>query len=69
MMERTRSYTSLYRISIVKNATVLPCKNLLIAKLRDIIDLPEPLLPPSKTSSWVANPPFIASNSLESPEG
>ena len=34
-----------------------------------MIDLPDPLRPPSNTNSWVAKPPFIASNSLESPEG
>ena len=65
----TLSYTSLYRISIVKKATVLPCKNLLIAKFNDIIDLPDPLLPPSRISSCVAKPPLTASNSDDSPDG
>ena len=45
------SYTSLYLISIVKKATVLPCKNLLTAIFTLIIDFPLPLLPPSITSS------------------
>ena len=31
----------------------MPCKNLLIAKFKEIIDLPEPLLPPNKISSCV----------------
>ena len=34
-----------------------------------MIDLPDPRLPPSIISSCVANPPLIASNSLESPDG
>ena len=44
-----------------KNATVLPCKNLFIAKLRLIIDLPEPLRPPRSTSSCNARPPLAES--------
>ena len=54
---------------IVKNATVLPWKNLFNAKLREIIDLPDPRLPPKRTNSWVANPPLIASNSALNPLG
>ena len=53
----------------MKKATVLPSKNLFKAMFKDIIDLPEPLRPPSKTSSCVAKPPFIASNSALRPDG
>ena len=51
IIESTLSYTSLYLISIVKKATVLPCRNLFMARFREMIDLPDPRLPPSITSS------------------